>query len=52
MIKYIVFFSMLIISCKTTKQEKPIKCCDKETPHALWNCGNDIEYKYSELIKK
>ena len=40
---------MLITSCKTTKQE-PIKCCDKETAHALWNCGKDIEYKHSELI--
>ena len=39
----------LLTSCKTTKQE-PIKCCDKETAHALWNCGEDIEYKHSELI--
>ena len=39
----------LLTSCKTTKQE-PIKCCDKETAHALWNCGESIEYKHSELI--
>ena len=39
---------MLITSCKTTKE--PIKCCDKETAHALWNCGENIEYKYSELL--
>jgi len=39
----------LLTSCKTTKQE-PIKCCDKETAHALWNCGESVEYKYSELL--
>ena len=39
---------MLITSCKTTQE--PIKCCDKETAHALWNCGESIEYKYSELL--
>ena len=40
---------MLITSCKSKKQE-PVKCCDKETAHALWNCGKSIEYKHSELI--
>ena len=40
---------MLITSCKSKKQE-PIKCCDKETDHALWNCGEDIQYEYSELL--
>jgi|TARA_R100000479_G_C6257786_1_gene154756 hypothetical protein len=39
-----------LCSCKTTKKE-PVKCCDKETAHALWNCGEEIEYKYKELIK-
>ena len=38
----------LLTSCKTT--EETIKCCDKETSHALWNCGESIEYKYSELL--
>ena len=45
----IIVLVMVLVSCKTTKQE-PIKCCDKETAHALWNCGKDIEYKHSELI--
>ena len=40
---------MLITSCKTNKQE-PVKCCDKDTTHALQNCGESIEYKHSELI--
>ena len=39
---------MALASCKTTQE--PIKCCDKETAHALWNCGEDIQYKYSELL--
>ena len=39
----------LLTSCSTKKQE-PVKCCDKETAHALWNCGKSIEYKHSELI--
>ena len=39
----------LLTSCSTNKQ-KPIKCCDKETAHALWNCGESIKYKHSELI--
>ena len=45
----IIVLVMVLVSCKTTKQE-PIKCCDKETAHALWNCGKSIEYKHSELI--
>ena len=45
----IIVLVMALVSCKTTKQE-PIKCCDKETAHALWNCGEDIQYKYSELL--
>ena len=38
----------LLTSCKTT--EEPIKCCEKDSTHALWNCGESIEYKHSELI--
>ena len=44
----IIVLVMVLVSCKTTQE--PIKCCDKETAHALWNCGKDIEYKHSELI--
>ena len=44
----IIVLVMVLVSCKT--KEKPIKCCDKESAHALWNCGKDIEYKHSELI--
>ena len=44
----IIVLVMALASCKT--KEKPIKCCDKESAHALWNCGEDIEYKHSELI--
>ena len=44
----IIVLIMALVSCKTTQE--PIKCCDKETAHALWNCGEDIEYKHSELI--
>ena len=44
----IIVLVMVLVSCKTTQE--PIKCCDKETAHALWNCGEDIEYKHSELI--
>jgi len=51
MIRYIIIM-VLIISCKTTKKEEPIRCCDKETAHALWDCGNEVEYKYSELLTK
>ena len=39
----------LLTSCSTNKQ-KPIKCCEKDSTHALWNCGKSIEYKHSELI--
>ena len=39
---------MLITSCKNTQE--PIKCCEKDSAHALWNCGESIEYKHSELI--
>ena len=45
----IIVLVMVLVSCKTTKQE-PVKGCDKETAHALWNCGESIEYKHSELI--
>ena len=38
----------LLTSCKST--EETIKCCDKETSHALWECGESIQYKYSELL--
>jgi hypothetical protein len=38
-----------LCSCKTTKQE-PVKCCDKDTAHALWECGEDLEYEHYELI--
>ena len=44
----IIVLVMILTSCKT--KEKPIKCCDKESAHALWNCGEDIKYKHSELI--
>ena len=39
----------LLTSCSTNEQE-PVRCCDKDTVHALWNCGESIEYKHSELI--
>ena len=48
-ITIIILMTIGLMCCKTTKQE-PIKCCDKETAHALWNCGESIEYKHSELI--
>ena len=44
----IIVLVMALASCKT--KEETIKCCDKETAHALWNCGKSIEYKHSELI--
>ena len=44
----IIVLVMALASCKT--KEKPIKCCVKDTNHPLWECGEDIEYKYSELI--
>ena len=39
----------LLTSCSTNKQEQ-IKCCEKDSAHALWKCGESIEYKHSELI--
>ena len=39
----------LLSSCSTNKQ-KPIKCCEKDSTHTLWNCGESIKYKNSELI--
>ena len=39
----------LLSSCSTNKQ-KPIKCCEKDSTHTLWNCGESIKYKHSELI--
>ena len=44
----IIVLVIALASCKT--KEETIKCCDKETAHALWNCGEDIQYKYSELL--
>lgn len=52
MIKYILIIFMFIGSCKVKKTNDPVRCCDKDTAHALWNCGNDIEYKYNELLTK
>ena len=50
MIGKIITITLVIILCSCKTKQKPIKCCDKETTHALWNCGEDIEYKYKELI--
>ena len=52
----IIVLVMVLTSCRsnycpyTCSNEKPIKCCVKDTNHPLWECGEDIEYKYSELI--
>ena len=37
----------LLTSCKTNQT---IKCCEKTTNHPLWECGEDLQYEYSELI--
>lgn len=52
MIKYILIIFMFIGSCKVKKTNDSVRCCDKDTAHALWNCGNDIQYKYKELLTK
>ena len=38
----------LLTSCKTNQQT--IKCCKKTTNHPLWECGEDLQYEYSELL--
>ena len=38
----------LLTSCSTNKQ-KPIKCCEKDSTHALWNCGKSIAVSYTHL---
>ena len=46
----IITIILVIILCSCKTKQEPVKCCDKDTVHALWNCGESIEYKHSELI--
>ena len=52
----IIVLVTIMSSCRsnycpyTCSNEKLIMCCEKDTNHPLWECGEDIEYKYSELI--
>ena len=47
-ITIIILMTIGLVCCKN--EQEPIKCCEKDSTHALWNCGESIEYKHSELI--
>ena len=47
-ITIIILMTIGLMCCKN--EQEPIKCCEKDSTHALWNCGESIEYKYSELL--